>query len=184
MPSPASPRSSRWRARSARVAPAGPADHHRQRAAGSRAADGRSATTSCCEPPGRAAVHAQPDDSEGRRRAIQINNLLFSSFLTQTTIDAGRAARELNLVDTAGRLGPAVRGAVRARRQHRRTAGRDLRAARHHRPAPCRRRAGGAVQPVARRRTRCAAGARPAQRHPRERQRPDPGHGRAAPTSC
>jgi PAS domain S-box-containing protein len=45
---------------------------------------------------------AQQDDSEGRRRAIQINNLLFSSFLTQTLIGAGRsAARELNLVDTA-----------------------------------------------------------------------------------
>jgi PAS domain S-box-containing protein len=43
-----------------------------------------------------------PDDSEGRRRAVQINNLLFSSFLTQAIIGAGRsAARELNLVDTA-----------------------------------------------------------------------------------
>jgi PAS domain S-box-containing protein len=41
------------------------------------------------------------DDSDGRRRAIQINNLLFSSFLTQSMIGAGRAAaRELNLVDT------------------------------------------------------------------------------------
>jgi PAS domain S-box-containing protein len=45
---------------------------------------------------------ALPDDSEGRRRAIEINNLLFSSFLTQTTIDAGQGtSRELNLVDTA-----------------------------------------------------------------------------------
>ena len=43
----------------------------------------------------------QPDDSEGRRRAIQINNLLFSSFLTQTVISgAGGGGRELNLVDT------------------------------------------------------------------------------------
>jgi len=43
---------------------------------------------------------SQPDDSEGRRRAIQINNLLFSSLLTQTafgTEDVG--PRELNLVD-------------------------------------------------------------------------------------
>jgi PAS domain S-box-containing protein len=40
-------------------------------------------------------------DSEGRRRAIQINNLLFSSFLTQSTIERGtQVARELNLVDT------------------------------------------------------------------------------------
>ncbi|CAN5887883.1 hypothetical protein BH23GEM9_BH23GEM9_00940 [soil metagenome] len=40
-------------------------------------------------------------DSEGRRRAIQVNNLLFSSFLTQTVIGAARgSARELNLVDT------------------------------------------------------------------------------------
>ena len=36
-----------------------------------------------------------------RRRAIQINNLLFSSFLTQTVISgAGDGGRELNLVDT------------------------------------------------------------------------------------
>jgi PAS domain-containing protein len=41
------------------------------------------------------------EDSEGRRRAIQINNLLFSSFLTQSMIDAGmEGPRELNLVDT------------------------------------------------------------------------------------
>jgi PAS domain S-box-containing protein len=38
------------------------------------------------------------EDSEGRHRAIQINNLLFSSFLTQSAIGAG--TRELNLVDT------------------------------------------------------------------------------------
>jgi PAS domain S-box-containing protein len=41
------------------------------------------------------------DDSDGRRRAIQVNNLLFSSFLTQSTITTGRGpSRELNLVDT------------------------------------------------------------------------------------
>jgi PAS domain S-box-containing protein len=45
---------------------------------------------------------AGTEDSEGRRRAIQINNLLFSSFLTQSMIDAGSTgSRELNLVDTA-----------------------------------------------------------------------------------
>jgi signal transduction histidine kinase len=38
------------------------------------------------------------DASEGRRRAIEVNNLIFSSFLTQTAI-GGSAARELNLVD-------------------------------------------------------------------------------------
>jgi PAS domain S-box-containing protein len=38
-------------------------------------------------------------DSEGRRRAVQINNLLFSSFLTQTVIGGRPANRELNLVD-------------------------------------------------------------------------------------
>ncbi|HEX6135642.1 MAG TPA: ATP-binding protein [Longimicrobiales bacterium] len=43
---------------------------------------------------------AQSDDSEGRRRAIQINNLLFSSLLTQTAIASEDTdARELNLVD-------------------------------------------------------------------------------------
>jgi PAS domain S-box-containing protein len=41
------------------------------------------------------------DDSEGRRRAIQINTLLFSSFLTRAVIgdSADPAARELNLAD-------------------------------------------------------------------------------------
>ncbi len=39
------------------------------------------------------------DASEGRRRAIEVNNLLFSSFLTQATIGGAPAARELNLVD-------------------------------------------------------------------------------------
>jgi PAS domain S-box-containing protein len=40
------------------------------------------------------------DSSEGLRRAIQVNNLLFSSFLTQNVIGrAGARARELNLVD-------------------------------------------------------------------------------------
>jgi PAS domain S-box-containing protein len=41
-------------------------------------------------------------DSEGRRRALQINNLLLSSFLTQSTINGGArgsGSRELNLVD-------------------------------------------------------------------------------------
>ena len=37
--------------------------------------------------------------SEGRRRAVQINNLLFSSFLTQAVIGGKQNARELNLVD-------------------------------------------------------------------------------------
>jgi PAS domain S-box-containing protein len=42
------------------------------------------------------------DDSEGRRRAVQINNLLFSSFLTQAIISTGGRSvpRELNLVDS------------------------------------------------------------------------------------
>jgi len=40
------------------------------------------------------------DSSEGRRRAIEVNNLLFSSFLTQTVISGHHArTRELNLVD-------------------------------------------------------------------------------------
>jgi PAS domain S-box-containing protein len=40
-------------------------------------------------------------DSEGRRRAVEINNLLFSSFLTRSTIGGTMdgASRELNLVD-------------------------------------------------------------------------------------
>jgi PAS domain S-box-containing protein len=43
---------------------------------------------------------ASEDASEGRRRAIEVNNLLFSSFLTQTVIGgASTRTRELNLVD-------------------------------------------------------------------------------------
>ena len=39
-------------------------------------------------------------DSDGRRRAVQLNNLLFSSFLTQSVISTRQAKpRELNLVD-------------------------------------------------------------------------------------
>ncbi|MBR9988918.1 MAG: PAS domain-containing protein [Gemmatimonadetes bacterium] len=42
----------------------------------------------------------QPDDSDGRRRAVQINNLLFSSLLTQTAMASQHSdGRELNLVD-------------------------------------------------------------------------------------
>ena len=40
------------------------------------------------------------DASEGRRRAIDVNNLLFSSFLTQTAIGGAKSvSRELNLAD-------------------------------------------------------------------------------------
>ncbi|MBX6333295.1 MAG: PAS domain-containing protein, partial [Gemmatimonadaceae bacterium] len=41
------------------------------------------------------------DDSEGRRRAVEINNLLFSSFLSKAVLTGGikSTARELNLVD-------------------------------------------------------------------------------------
>jgi PAS domain S-box-containing protein len=38
-------------------------------------------------------------DSEGRRHAVEINNLLFSSFLTRALLGSREAARELNLVD-------------------------------------------------------------------------------------
>ena len=41
-----------------------------------------------------------PDESEGRRRAIRVNDLIFSSFLTQTLMGGPDPAnRELNLVD-------------------------------------------------------------------------------------
>ncbi len=43
----------------------------------------------------------QEADSEGRRRAVEINNLLFSSFLSKAVLAGGvkSTARELNLVD-------------------------------------------------------------------------------------
>src|SRR5207248_10721248 len=46
-------------------------------------------------------LEATENDSEGRRRAVELNNLLFSSFLSRTVM-SGRTTsgpRELNLVD-------------------------------------------------------------------------------------
>ena len=46
-------------------------------------------------------LHARDDDSPGRRRAIELNNLLFTSFLSKTAMTTGQQSgqRELNLVD-------------------------------------------------------------------------------------
>ena len=46
-------------------------------------------------------LHGHDDDSAGRRRAIELNNLLFSSFLSKAVMTGGQqsGSRELNLVD-------------------------------------------------------------------------------------
>jgi PAS domain S-box-containing protein len=46
-------------------------------------------------------LHGREDDSPGRRRAIELNNLLFTSFLSKAAMSGGAQAggRELNLVD-------------------------------------------------------------------------------------
>jgi PAS domain S-box-containing protein len=46
-------------------------------------------------------LHARDDDSPGRRRALELNNLLFTSFLSKAAMTGGQLAgpRELNLVD-------------------------------------------------------------------------------------
>ncbi len=46
-------------------------------------------------------LHVREHDSAGRRRAIELNNLLFTSFLSKTAMTGGMQAgpRELNLVD-------------------------------------------------------------------------------------
>ncbi|HEY4219270.1 MAG TPA: ATP-binding protein [Gemmatimonadaceae bacterium] len=46
-------------------------------------------------------LHVRDDDSPGRRRAIELNNLLFTSFLSKAAITGGQQGgqRELNLVD-------------------------------------------------------------------------------------
>ena len=46
-------------------------------------------------------LHVRDDDSAGRRRAIELNNLLFTSFLSKAAMTGGQQAgpRELNLVD-------------------------------------------------------------------------------------
>ena len=46
-------------------------------------------------------LHARDDDSPGRRRALELNNLLFTSFLSKAAMTGGQQSgpRELNLVD-------------------------------------------------------------------------------------
>ena len=46
-------------------------------------------------------LHAREDDSPGRRRALELNNLLFTSFLSKAAMTGGQQSgpRELNLVD-------------------------------------------------------------------------------------
>ncbi len=46
-------------------------------------------------------LHGRDDDSAGRRRAIELNNLLFTSFLSKAAMTGGSqsGSRELNLVD-------------------------------------------------------------------------------------
>jgi PAS domain S-box-containing protein len=46
-------------------------------------------------------LHVRDDDSTGRRRAIELNNLLFTSFLSKAVMSGGMqgGGRELNLVD-------------------------------------------------------------------------------------
>jgi PAS domain S-box-containing protein len=46
-------------------------------------------------------LHAREDDSPGRRRALELNNLLFTSFLSKAAMTGGHQSgpRELNLVD-------------------------------------------------------------------------------------
>jgi len=46
-------------------------------------------------------LHAREDDSSGRRRALELNNLLFTSFLSKAAMTGGHQSgpRELNLVD-------------------------------------------------------------------------------------
>jgi PAS domain S-box-containing protein len=46
-------------------------------------------------------LHGNEDDSPGRRRALELNNLLFTSFLSKAVMTGGHqsGARELNLVD-------------------------------------------------------------------------------------
>ena len=78
------------------------------------------------------------DDSPGRRRAVELNNLFFSSFLSRATIarhDLGRVAR-VESRRPGRRPRPAVRGAHPPARRTRR-AGRlgAVGAARRHRPA-------------------------------------------------
>ena len=56
------------------------------------------------------------DQSEGRRRAVALNNMLFSAALSRHALEgAGAPRRELLLVDPGRRLRPAVRAAEHGR---------------------------------------------------------------------
>ena len=116
------------------------------------------------------------DDSPGRRRAVELNNLLFSSFLSRATIGGiaiERCARAESR-RSRRRPRPALRGAHASARRARRSGGRGaLGVARRHRPPPsgARARAAGAARAPGR--DRSDRRTRSAESHSRERRRSD-----------
>jgi hypothetical protein len=159
------------------VATSGAPHHHRQQPAGPGGAHRLDATTSSWPTTGRTSSSPRSSgDSEGRRRAVQLNNLLFSSFLTQSVISTRQAKpRELNLVDPSDGSDllfevlptPMPAGGERWRL--------PLDPAEHHRPEAGGDGAGGPVPALPDRRGAGAGGVGAAERHARERGRPHPG---------
>ena len=78
---------------------------------------------------------ASEEESEGRRRAVELNNMLFSAALSRSAVEGTPEARELLLVGSERWIGPAVRSPVDHRRRSAGGHRRGLGAAEHHRPA-------------------------------------------------
>ena len=79
---------------------------------------------------------ASEEESEGRRRAVELNNMLFSAALSRSAVEGGSEARELLLVDPSegsDLLFEVLSSTVEDPREGHRY---RVRAAQHHRPAP------------------------------------------------
>ena len=121
---------------------------------------------------------AGEDKREGWRRAVALNNMLFSASLFTNAAESGPTRRELLLVDPSEGRGPAVRGAEHAGADPPRRDRAGLGAAQRHRPAPGDRGDRGELPPPAGRRGRDPRRARPPRPDPQLGARPHPGHRR------
>ena len=104
---------------------------------------------------------APEEESEGRRRAVALNNMLFSAALSTSAVEDDRAGAPRAAAGRSGRrLRPAVRAAELAREGRAAGHRRRLDPAQRHRPARARgRRSRRTIARCASRRRRCATSA-------------------------
>ena len=123
----------------------------------------------------KALLVAEEGESEGRRRAVALNNMLFS-VRARPDARSRRAsrARELPLVDPVEGSDLPLRAASARRSRHPRGHGARLHPAQRHRPAPRQRGDRGELPQAAHRRGGRARRARPPRPHHRLRRRPHP----------